>query len=132
VPEITGFMTPRKISAAVVNDRVTVVNDGVTVDPELNDDLKDMMERSREEVHSNFPEGSFERAFWEEQEKALSLNNAKSMKWHPVFIKWCLYLRHLSGRGYEMLREFGRIHLPSQRTFERQYTLFTGYSRLLT
>ena len=103
-----------KISAAVVND-------GVTVDPELTDDLKDMMEKSREEVHSNYPEGSFERVFWEEQEKALSLSNAKSMKWHPVFIKWCLYLRHLSGRAYEMLRESGCIRLPSQRTL-RDYT----------
>jgi len=103
-----------KISAAVIND-------GVTVDPELNEDLKDIVEKSREEVHNNYPDGSFERVFWEEQEKALSLNDARAMKWHPVFIKWCLYLRHLSGRAYEMLRESGCIRLPSQRTL-RDYT----------
>jgi len=63
-----------KISAAVIND-------GVTVDPELNEDLKNMVEKSRKEVHNNYPEGSFERVFWEEQEKVLSLNDARVMKW---------------------------------------------------
>ena len=98
-----------KISTAV--DR-----DGVTVDSELNEDLKDMVEKSRDEVHKSYPEGTFQRIFWEEQEKAMSLKDSRSMRWHPVFIKWCLYLRHLSGRSYELLRESGCIHLPSQRT----------------
>ena len=102
-----------------INDAVN--NDGVTVDPDLNDDLKDMVEKSRDKVYKNYPEGSFERVFWEEQEKALSLNDSRSMKWHPVYIKWCLYLRHLSGQAYEMLRESGYIRLPLQRTL-RDYT----------
>ena len=103
-----------KISTAVSND-------GVNVDPELNEDLKDMVEKSRDEIHKTYPEGSFERVFWGEQEKAMSLSDARSMRWHPVFIKWCLYLQHLSGRAYETLRASGCIHLPSQRTL-RDYT----------
>ena len=103
-----------KISTAVNND-------SITVDGELNEDLKDMVEKSRDEVHKSYPEGSFQRMFWEEQEKAMSLKDSRSMRWHPVFIKWCLYLRHLSGRSYELLRESGCIHLPSQRTL-RDYT----------
>ena len=39
-------------------------------------------------------------------------------------ICWCLYLRHLSGASYEMLRESGAIKLPSQRTL-RDYTYHT-------
>ena len=53
------------------------------------------------------------------------------MKWHPLMIRWCLYLRHLSGSAYETLRESGVIRLPSQRTL-RDYTYyttaFTGFS----
>lgn len=83
-----------KISAAVSND-------GVNVDPE---DLKDMAEKSRDEIHKTYPEGSFERVFWEEQDKAMSLSNVRSMRWHQVFIKWSLYLWHLSGWAYERLQ----------------------------
>lgn len=39
----------------------------------------------------------------------------------PLFIKWCLYLRHLSGKSYELLRSSGCIKLPSQATL-RDYT----------
>ena len=31
------------------------------------------------------------------------VKDLRSMRWHPVFIKWCLYLRHLSGRSYDLL-----------------------------
>ena len=31
-------------------------------------------------------------------------------------IRWCLYLRHLSGNAYETIRESDVIKLPSQRT----------------
>ena len=43
------------------------------------------------------------------------------MKWHPLMIKWCIYLRYKSSGAYEMLRESGCIKLPSQRTL-RDYT----------
>ena len=51
--------------------------------------------------------------------------------WHPLMIKWCLYLRHLSGKAYETLRASGCVKLPSQRTL-RDYThcvnATTGFS----
>jgi hypothetical protein len=37
--------------------------------------------------------------------------------------RWSIYLRHLSGKGYELLRESGCITLPSQRTL-RDYTYY--------
>ena len=49
------------------------------------------------------------------------MNDAKSIEWHPLMIKWCLYLRHLSGKAYETLRASGCIKLLSQRTL-RDYT----------
>ena len=38
------------------------------------------------------------------------------MRWHPLMIRWCLYLRHQSNKAYETLRDSGCIHLPSQCT----------------
>ena len=46
----------------------------------------------------------------------------------PLVIKWCIYLRHLSGSAYELLCNTGCLKLPSQRTL-RDYTYLTfGYS----
>lgn len=39
-------------------------------------------------------------------------------------IRWRIYLRHVSGHGYDMLCESSVIHLPTQRTL-RDYTYFT-------
>ena len=52
------------------------------------------------------------------------LKDARSMRWDPLMIRWCLYLRHLSSSSYDMLRESGVIKLPSQRTL-RDYTYYT-------
>ena len=95
--------------------------DGVNLDASLYDDIKTIATENTKEVYSSFSEGTFQRLFWEQQQKASSLKNSKSMKWHPLFIKWSLYLRHLSGKSYELLRNSGCIRLPSQSTL-RDYT----------
>lgn len=95
---------------------------GVLLDQELQADISELMKTHTEDVYSAHEEGSFQRLFWEQQNKANSLGNSKSMRWHPLIIKWCLYLRHLSGnKAYELLRDSGCIKLPSQRTL-RDYT----------
>lgn len=94
---------------------------GVVVDDDLHDHLKRTVKDCADRVHMDYPEGSFQRLFFEQQHKASSQKNPKSMRWHPIFVKWCLYLRHLSGKAYEVLRNSGCIYLPSQRTL-RDYT----------
>ena len=97
----------------------------VEVDDDLDKHLKGITEQYSSTIADSHPKGSFARSFWESQCKALSLKNMKSMTWDPVIIRWCLYLRHLSGSSaYEMLRESGVIKLPSQRTL-RDYTYYT-------
>ncbi len=68
--------------------------------------------------------GSFARIFWDQQLQASSLKDARSMRWEPMMICWCLYLRHLSTGAYETLRSSGALKLPSQRTL-RDFTHFT-------
>ena len=95
--------------------------DGVLLDDEMHKDMKAMMNASTNQVHSMYPEGSFQQVFWDQQQTACSLQDSRSMKWHPLVIKWSLYLRNLSGKAYELLRKTGCIKLPSQRTL-RDYT----------
>ena len=65
--------------------------EGVEVDEELHDHLLKSTNVNQKD------ESQFARIFWESQCKAASLKNAKSMRWHPLMIRWCLYLKHLSG-----------------------------------
>lgn len=61
-------------------------------------------------------EDSFQRLFWEQQQKAASLNNSCSMKWRLLIINWCLYLHHLSGKAHDTPWETGCVRLPSKHT----------------
>ena len=82
---------------------------GIKLNEELHDDMKALVDNSTKQVHSLHPEGTFESIFWDQQKKANSLNNAKSMRWHLLFIKWCLNLRHLLEKSYELLKK-NRVH----------------------
>ena len=103
----------------------------MTVDDGMHSDLKSMMEDSSATIGKIYPENSFEYLFWKQQQTASKLSSAKLIRWHPLIIKWCLYLRHLSGKAYETVRSSGCIKLPSQRTL-RDYTHYvsaaTGFS----
>jgi len=115
----------RKLSVRVtqLEERLAAAReqDGVTLTEELHSDMKKIASSCTKQVHSAYPEGSFQRLFWDQQIQASSHSNPKSMKWHPIFIKWSLYLKYLSGKSYELLRKSGCIKLPSQSTL-RDYT----------
>jgi len=94
---------------------------GITLTDDLHNDVVKIAAANTKRVHSTYSEDSFQRIFWDQQVQASKYKNAKSMKWHPLFIKWCLYLRHLSGKSYEVLRSSAGLKLPSQSTL-RDYT----------
>ena len=84
-----------------------------------------MVSEHESEIKAAYPEGSFQWVFWDEQVKASTFKDKRSMKWHPMFIRWCLYLRHVSGKAYEVLQNSGCIRLPSQQTL-RDYTHYVS------
>ena len=59
----------------------------VAVDETLDSDIRSMAHEGRNVVIKEYPKYSFQRIFWEQQEKAASLKDSRSMKWHPLFIK---------------------------------------------
>ena len=87
---------------------------GLAVDSELHCEFRDTMSQNADTMSQQLPEGSFSRIFWENQLRAAQLKDATSMHWDPIMIRWCLYLRHLSGRAYDMMREAGVVNLPSR------------------
>jgi hypothetical protein len=99
---------------------MAVAERGVVVDSDLSSDLVAIMEVSPHALDA-FAPGSFPRIFWEAQQKCSSLSNLRSMRWDPVMIKWCIYLRHLSSSVYETLQQSSMLYLSSQRTL-RDYT----------
>eukprot|EP00731_Ephydatia_muelleri_P014320 Em0008g40a len=79
-----------------------------------------------EEYFKKLPPDSFQHLFWQQQVEAASRAKSSSMRWHPLMIRFCLYLRHKCA-AYEALRESGAIKLPSQRTL-RDYTHYVKAS----
>lgn len=47
-----------------------------------------------------------------------------AMRWHPMIIRWCLYMRSKSSKAYDSMRDSGFIKLPSSRTLF-DYTHYT-------
>lgn len=78
------------------------------------------MDDAESAVKKKYSEGSFQQIFWDQQRQASS-RTGKGRRWHPLMIKWCIYLRHQSNKAYETLRDSGCIQLPSQRTL-RDYS----------
>lgn len=97
--------------------------EGEQVDDLTNTDLKEIMDENDSNIEALYSKDSFIYLFWRQQKEALTKKNLKGMRWHPLMIRWCLYLRHHSNKAYEVLREAG-LFLPSQRTL-RDYTYCT-------
>lgn len=80
------------------------------------------MEENNERILGQFPEGSFQRLlFWEQQLIAVWLKHPQQMQWHPATIRWCHNIKLLSTLSYHALCTSGSMQLLSERTL-RDYT----------
>ena len=106
-----------------LKERISISSDsnGLNVDTNLHGDLQNIMEENNERILGQFPEGSFQRLFWEQQLSASRLKRPQQMRWHPAMIRWCLNIKLLSTSAYHALRTSGFMKLPSERTL-RDYT----------
>lgn len=99
----------------------SVDENGVTVSNQLNTDLRTIVESEGSKATERQDCSYFQKIFWQQQAHASSMQNPRGMRWHPLMIKWCIYLRAHSQGAYETLRQSKCIQLPSQRTL-RDYT----------
>ena len=82
-------------------------DNGMEVDAETHDDLKSIVVNNSASVVGSYPPDPLERLFWEQQEQAASVKNARAMRWYPLMIRWCLYLGHIFGKAYEEMHRSG-------------------------
>lgn len=80
-------------------------------------ECSDLCQIMNDEHTAVVDEDSLQNLFWKQQKESMS-KQKNGMHWHPLMIRWCLYLRHMSGKAFETLRESG---LPSQCTL-RDYS----------
>lgn len=124
-------LSKRRIVRMKKKVKLLLERKGIAVDKRTNSDLRAILKESYSQISEKYAAGTFQRVFWKQHSAATACKNAKGNRWHPAMIRWCLYLRHLSGKAYEMLRSSGVLLLPSQRTL-RDYTHYvpatTGFS----
>jgi len=78
------------------------------------DALIQLVRECKDSALAEFPAGSFQQIFFEQQLRYNSLKRKSSMRWHPTIIGWCLYIKNKSAKAYEGIRAF--LSLPSSRT----------------
>lgn len=67
----------------------------VILDEESESYLKDIIASPESSQYlQQIPSDSFQHVFWQQQVEAASQANSRSIRWHPLMIRWCLYLRH--------------------------------------
>ena len=81
----------------LIEDSVDV--HGMTGDDCLHNDLKEMVKECETQMEGVTP-NSFKWVFWQQQMEAASKSDSRAMRWHPLMIRWCIYLRHQSQAAY--------------------------------
>jgi len=114
-------------------DKLTTQNNVcVAVDDALNADIEEVIKQQ-----PAIQNDDFKRIFWEQQvyiscvtncfmqqwlwQVAASKAAKTGVRWHPLFVRWCLNIMLTSGKTYDIIRDSGLISLPSRRTL-RDYT----------
>ena len=123
--------TARKLALFQTRLSEAVKTSGIAVDGNMHSDLASIIELHHSEVTAQHAPGSFARVFWEQQRKAAQLKDSRGMRWHPMMIKWAIYLHYRSGGAYDTLRASGVLALPLQRTlrdFTHHCNAQTGFS----
>ena len=84
-----------------LRERIEV--EGQQMDEETSSDLKQIMDENNNQIEAQYPKDSFMYLFWRQQREAVAKKDLRGMRWHPLMIRWCLYLRHHSNKAYEVL-----------------------------
>ena len=59
----------------------------IQVDPDLHDDLSAIVKEKTLQIKHNYPPGSFQHVFWEQQKLAMEKSDSRSMRWEPAMIR---------------------------------------------
>ena len=91
----------RQIQALCKKIDHAIEEEGVVLDGAMHSDLVTIMKRHNLSNDDDVSDSKFKDIFWQQQ--LTSLKDARSMRWHPAIIRWCLYLHHRSSGCYSTL-----------------------------
>ncbi len=87
-----------------------LVQSGDIINREDNEDLLHLLSAAKSNIDNNSSLGMLLSA----QLKAAKRKSCRGFTWHPVLIKWCLYIYKMSACTYRALRGSGFLILPSE------------------
>ena len=85
-----------KIKRLEAKAAAALENGSVSLDEETSLDMKKILEDENRNIGARYPEDSFQFIFWKQQREYLPKKGKNGIRWHPLMIKRCLYLRHQS------------------------------------
>ena len=97
-----------------------VKKDGVVVDSESNDVVQEIIQTQE----CPFDIESPQYLLWEQQKLQSGLKDSRTMKWHPLILRWCLSIYIKSPTAYKHIRSSSFLHLPCKNTLLK-YINFT-------
>ena len=85
----------RQVSRLKEKIALAAENTGIVLDEESDHLIRDTITSNVVIEHfKDLPRESFQHVFWQQQVEASSKPNMRNMRWHPLMIRWCLYLRY--------------------------------------
>jgi hypothetical protein len=99
-----------------------IEKEGVLLHEDDERDIEALFTEASKKVDSR---NNFQKFFWEQQCRYNKLKSKRSMRWHPLMVRFALNLKYLSSAAYRAVGQF--LALPSERTL-RHYTHFEKFS----
>ena len=112
-------LSQKKLQTKIEELSQQIETNGIQLDAGLHNDFQNLIENVKQEL----PEDSFEKLFWEQQQKAFQ-SNPKGIRWHPMMVRFALHIHLRSPSTYKALRESGVMKLPSERTLRDYSNVF--------
>lgn len=110
---------------------ILIETSGVFLDSETSSDFQTIMEEEETHINDSDHEESFKSVFWIQQKEALiregSSGSKKGMRWHPLMIRWCLYLKHQSSKVMKPLDNL-RVYIFLPAYFTQLLTCCNGWA----
>ena len=69
------------------------------VDDATHDGLMEIVKQQGDIV---LPPNTFQELFWKQQKEATAKSDSQGMCWHPLMIRWYLYIHHRSSGAYQV------------------------------
>ncbi|XP_065059620.1 uncharacterized protein LOC135687093 [Rhopilema esculentum] len=112
-------LNQKKLEIKIKELNQQIKTHGIQLDADLHNDCQNLIQNIKQEL----PEDSFEKLFWEQQQKAFQ-SDPTGTRWHPMMIRFALHIHLRSPSAYKALKESGVIKLPSEMTLRDYSNVF--------